>query len=597
MHINQGTEVFCVAGTGMGKTLILQAGPMAAEARGEKGIALMIVPTKVLVEQQADVASRRGLRALAINQDTVRDAKLSGRDLFKELAEGDDVRMGVMTPQMLMETEMKGLLRKADFVNLVRGVSIDEAQLVGQDGVFKSGYVSLLNMRVRLNNSTVWVGATATATPAGAIALAKALGFRSGHYTNARYSVDRPNLKYISRTYQHPTSNGEFLDFSFVVPFDLCDANQIVLTIIFADFIKRGNEIMKYLDGLIPSHIPDRNRLIQTYNGLMPFDLRQQLTEDFKSGKVRVLIVTDTATYGFDVPNIRRVILTDVSTSFSDHEQKLGRAGRDGLPAEVIAFAPPWVREPRVEANTGTATQAAEAERRSKLPIALLGWLNPTVEMCSRGASMQHNGEVFVRRPGCCAPMCDPDGSNADLTEVSRWEKYFLAKQTSTGAARLRSNGTFHALEKPMKDSLEQMLDRWRHRMWAEIRVVLEEPCEYFLPRRVLNAIVQKAHVCTSLDNLKTIAVGWDYADSHGERLFEFLTAALTGFNQIFKDRLAAEEPSSDSDVDKGSAAAGIENLEKTTANVLRSFCHKLGLPSTGSKTTLVERLTENYIS
>ncbi|KAK6966464.1 P-loop containing nucleoside triphosphate hydrolase protein, partial [Favolaschia claudopus] len=160
MHVNAGEDVFCVAGTNMGKTLVLQSGPIAAQARGEKGIALMIVPTKVLVEQQADVASRRGLRARAINQDTVRNARLVGRDLFKELEHGDDIRMAVMTPSMLNESDMKTLLRRPQFINSVRWLSIDEAHLVGQEGIFKSGYLSLLNMRVRLNSSVVWVAAT-----------------------------------------------------------------------------------------------------------------------------------------------------------------------------------------------------------------------------------------------------------------------------------------------------------------------------------------------------------------------------------------------------------------------------------------------------
>ncbi|KAJ6610478.1 hypothetical protein B0H10DRAFT_1953830 [Mycena sp. CBHHK59/15] len=111
----------------------------------------------------ADVASRRGLRALAINQDTVRDARLLRRDLFKELAEGDDVRMRVMTPSMLLGSEMNVLLRNPEFVKLVRWMSIDEAQLIEQEGIFKRGYQSLLTMRVRLNNSTTWAAATATA--------------------------------------------------------------------------------------------------------------------------------------------------------------------------------------------------------------------------------------------------------------------------------------------------------------------------------------------------------------------------------------------------------------------------------------------------
>jgi RecG-like helicase len=40
----------------MGKTVVLQAGAILADARGEKGVAFLIVPTKVLVEQQASSA-------------------------------------------------------------------------------------------------------------------------------------------------------------------------------------------------------------------------------------------------------------------------------------------------------------------------------------------------------------------------------------------------------------------------------------------------------------------------------------------------------------------------------------------------------------
>jgi ERCC4-related helicase len=52
LDIDNGKHVFCVIATGMGKTLVLMAGAIAASARGERGIALFIVPTKTLVEQQ-----------------------------------------------------------------------------------------------------------------------------------------------------------------------------------------------------------------------------------------------------------------------------------------------------------------------------------------------------------------------------------------------------------------------------------------------------------------------------------------------------------------------------------------------------------------
>ncbi|KAJ7747543.1 hypothetical protein B0H16DRAFT_1850806, partial [Mycena metata] len=399
-------------------------------------------------------------------------------------------------------------------------------------------------------NLTTWTAATATATHAEAIQMAKSLVFvPAGTEMHGTYSVDRPNLQYVVRIFQHPNSVEHFLDFSFVVPLGLTDAAQIPLTIIFADFISRGNSIMKYLqylDGLLPSNIPNQDRLIQTYNGLVPFDQRQAICADFKAGHIRVLIVTDTATYGFDVPNVRRVILSDVSTSVANQQQQAGRTGRDGLPAEVYTFTPSWVLESTP--TSASAKQVADTARRSKLPQTVVQWFNPTAEKCPRGIILEHNGEVFVRRSRCCVPVCN--AATSDLEEVARWEQYFLARPTSMAhiltAPRLRSDGTFYALEKLMKESLEQMLDRWRHRIWACIRPCLEEPCEYFLPRHIMNAIVDEVHVCSSLDNLKTLAAGWEYVDTHAEQPFNFLTEILTAFQQIFTDRRAAEQPSSD---------------------------------------------------
>ncbi|KAK7058204.1 P-loop containing nucleoside triphosphate hydrolase protein, partial [Favolaschia claudopus] len=595
MHINAGKDVVCVAGTSKGKTLVLQSGPIAAQARGEKGIALMIVPTKVLVEQQADVASRRGLRALAINQDTVRDARLAGRDLFKELGAGDDVRMAIMTPSMLNETDMKSLLHRPQFVNSVRWLSIDEAHLVVQEGIFKNGYASLLNLRVRLNSSVVWVAATATATRAEALSMAVALGFHSDTYINARYSVDRPNLKFIPRVYQHPTSNGQFLDLSFIVPFGLVDAKGIPETMIFADYIKRGNEIERFLDSLLPAGLPDRDKIIRTYNSLMPFEERQQLVEDFKAGHVRVLIVTDTATYGFDAPNVRLAVLADLPNSKADKDQKMGRAGRDGLPATVVAFAPQWMIEPSGGVDAANPKHLTDMEKRKQLPQAMVEWYNPTANKCCRAVTMDYNGEPFIQRPGCCVPICDPNGSASHLAEVAKWEKFFLAREEASESARMRSDRTFRALEKPMKESLEQMLDQWRHRIWNQIRPSREEPCEYFFPRHILNAVVNKAHICTSLERLQAVATGWDYANTHGEQLLRYLREVLTGFNQIFKERAGPESSSETEDQEENSSSIAL--LKNTTSAVLQSFCRDFNLARSGNKSVLVQRLTQYFIS
>lgn len=51
LDLVNGKDLFLVVGPGHGKTVVLLAPMLAAQARGRAGIWLMIVPTKVLAEQ------------------------------------------------------------------------------------------------------------------------------------------------------------------------------------------------------------------------------------------------------------------------------------------------------------------------------------------------------------------------------------------------------------------------------------------------------------------------------------------------------------------------------------------------------------------
>ena len=58
MDLNNGKDLFLVIATSQGKTIVLHAPLIAAQARKEDGIALLIAPTKVLVEQQVGYIPR-----------------------------------------------------------------------------------------------------------------------------------------------------------------------------------------------------------------------------------------------------------------------------------------------------------------------------------------------------------------------------------------------------------------------------------------------------------------------------------------------------------------------------------------------------------
>jgi ATP-dependent RNA helicase RhlE len=63
--------------------------------------------------------------------------------------------------------------------------------------------------------------------------------------------------------------------------------------------------------------------------------------EDFKAGKVSVLVATDVASRGLDIEGLPQVINFDVPHSPEDYVHRIGRTGRAGLTGEAISLVAP----------------------------------------------------------------------------------------------------------------------------------------------------------------------------------------------------------------------------------------------------------------
>jgi ATP-dependent RNA helicase RhlE len=68
---------------------------------------------------------------------------------------------------------------------------------------------------------------------------------------------------------------------------------------------------------------------------------RQRALNDFKSGKARVLVATDVAARGLDIPNLPLVINHDLPMVAEDYVHRIGRTGRNGATGEALSLVSP----------------------------------------------------------------------------------------------------------------------------------------------------------------------------------------------------------------------------------------------------------------
>ena len=68
---------------------------------------------------------------------------------------------------------------------------------------------------------------------------------------------------------------------------------------------------------------------------------RQKALDQFKSGKARILVATDVAARGLDIPNLPLVINHDLPMVAEDYVHRIGRTGRNGASGEALSLVAP----------------------------------------------------------------------------------------------------------------------------------------------------------------------------------------------------------------------------------------------------------------
>jgi ATP-dependent RNA helicase RhlE len=110
---------------------------------------------------------------------------------------------------------------------------------------------------------------------------------------------------------------------------------------------------------------------------------RQSALNGFRAGKVRILVATDIAARGIDVPGISHVVNFDLPDEAESYVHRIGRTGRNGADGIAITLCDP---------AEGQKLRAVERVIRMKLPVTAdhTGQADPTSARREPGTAPLH---------------------------------------------------------------------------------------------------------------------------------------------------------------------------------------------------------------
>ncbi len=300
-----GSDVLAVMPTGAGKSMCYQLPAIVRES-----LTVVVSPLIALMRNQVAQLRANGVAAGALNSST-------GPDEFRETMadlEAGRLRLLYVAPERLARAYTQEMLARARVATL----AVDEAHCISQWGHdFRPEYREIGGFAARLGSPQI-VALTATADAATRDEIVDGL-FRSEPAVFV-HGFDRPNLRLAMRPKADPRRQ--------LIRF--LESHRGESGIVYCSSRKQTEELAEFFTA--------QGFRALAYHAGLDQETRAKRQDVFLQEDGVVMTATIAFGMGIDKPDVRFVAHASLPKSIEAYYQEIGRAGRDGLPADTLTL-------------------------------------------------------------------------------------------------------------------------------------------------------------------------------------------------------------------------------------------------------------------